>query len=689
MIGTMAKRQPIDGAPRLRATVPSPITKTPGACRFLLLALALVVVTFVVYLPALRGGFVFDDDSLIVHNRLIHAIDGLYRFWFTAQAPDYYPLTWSLWWAEWRLWGDNATGYHVVNVLLHAVNAVLVWTVLRRLKIPGAWVAALVFAVHPVNVATVAWISEQKNTLSMLFYLLAILLYLKFDEDARWRWYGLSLASFLLALLSKTAVVMLPVVLLGCLWWRRDRIRGQDLLRIMPFLVLSFVLGLVTVWFQHNRALGGHTIRTDGFLVRLVSAGWAPWFYLCKDLCPFDLNVIYPKWLIDTSYWVSYVPGILVLACLTLFWWKRDAGGRSLLFAFGYFVVTLFPVLGFIDQGFYGVSLVADHWQYYSIIGIIALVTGMGATICERWGRQGQCGGMVAATVVVIILATATWVRSGVYADSRTLWQDSLMKNPNAWMAHNNLGFLLASDGNLSGAKIHYEQALRLNADYAAAHNNLGTALLRTGKVPDAIEHLKRAVDIEPDWAAAHNNLGGAFLQAGETQDAIEQFEQAVRIDPDYADAHYNLGNALWKAGRKPEAIEHYERATILEPNFAQAHNNLGVLLQADQLAEAVVHLKRALEINPKYAEAHFNLGKALVQSGKDEEAVAQYQEALRLEPDYADAHYDVAVLLAREGKIGEARLHLQKGLELEPNSDRFRRAMEELQRQGGAAKGD
>jgi tetratricopeptide (TPR) repeat protein len=649
--------------------------------------LALAIVTFVVYFPALGGGFVFDDDSLIIHNRLIHACNGLYRFWFTTQTTDYYPLTWSLWWVEWRLWGNNAAGYHVVNLLLHAVNAILAWTVLRQLKIPGAWLAGLVFAIHPVNVATAAWISEQKNTLSMLLYLMGILLYLRFDEEVRWRWYGLSLAAFLLALLSKTAVVMLPVVLLVCLWWRHGKIRRQDLLGVVPFFVFSLVLGLVTVWFQHNRVLGGHAMRTDSFPARLVSAGWAPWFYLYKIVWPFDLNLIYPKWQIDIASWVSYVPGILLLGCLALFWWKRGAEGRPLLFAFGYFVVTLFPVLGFIDQGFYGVSLVADHWQYYSIIGIIALLTGGGAAICERLGREGRYAGGVASVAVVIVLATAAWARCGVYANSRTLWQDTLAKNPNAWMAHNNLGVLLASGGDLADAALHYEEALRLNPNYAGAHNNLGTVLLRTGKVPEAIGHFERAVDIEPDWAVAHNNLGGGFLEAGEVPDAIKQFGLAVQIDPDYAEAQYNLGNALWKAGRKTEAIEHYEKATVLNPDFAQAHNNLGVLLQADQVMAAVSHYERALQINPNYVEAHFNLGKALVQSGKDEEAITQYQQALRLNPNYVDAHYDLAVLLAREGKVDEAFLHLQSGLKLEPNSDRFRQAMDELRRSPGAAR--
>ena len=265
--------------------MPSPTTKAPSTRRFWLLAFALAVVTFVVYFPALGGGFVFDDDSLIIQNQLIHASDGLHRFWFTTQAPDYYPLTWSLWWVEWHLWGDNASAYHVVNVLLHAVNVILVWRILRRLKIPGAWLAALVFAVHPVNVATVAWISEQKNTLSMLFYAIAILLYLKFDEEGNGRSYLFSLAAFLLALLSKSAVVMLPVVLLGCVWWQRRRIQWKDVLRTLPFFALSLGSGLTTIWFQHNRALGGHAVRTGGFLSHLAAAcGWFG-FICTKSFC--------------------------------------------------------------------------------------------------------------------------------------------------------------------------------------------------------------------------------------------------------------------------------------------------------------------------------------------------------------------------------------------------------------------
>ena len=330
---------------------------------WLTLAKLLVGLTFIAYLPALGGGFVFDDGPLIVMNRLVRAHDGLYRFWFTTEASDYYPLTGSFWWFQWRIFGYHAGGYHAVNILLHAVNAILVWVILRRLKVPGAWLAAVVFAVHPVNVATVAWISEQKNTLSMLFSAVATLLYLRFYEDGRWRWYGLSFAAFLLALFSKTAVVMLPLVLLGCGWWMRGRLRWKDLLCSVPFFILSLVLGLVTIWFQHHRALH-HLVRSDGFPARLAAAGWVPWFYLYKALLPVNLTLMYPKWSVDASGWLSYVPGAALIVCFLVFWRARRTWGRPLLFGFGYFVAMLVPVLGFFDQGFYTYSLVADHWQY-------------------------------------------------------------------------------------------------------------------------------------------------------------------------------------------------------------------------------------------------------------------------------------------------------------------------------------
>ena len=556
--------------------------RSPGAA-----AALLILLTVAAYLPVMRAGFIWDDDMLITGNRLVKASDGLYRFWFTTQAPDYYPLTWSLWWAEWRLWGASAMGYHVVNVFLHAANVVLVWMVLRRLKIPGAWLAALVFAIHPVNVATVAWVSEQKNTLSMMFFLMAILSYLRFDEESRWKWYVVSLAAFLLALLSKSAAVMLPVVLLGCLWWRHGEVRRRDFLRSAPFFALSLLLGLATVWFQYHRVLKGGTVRADGFLGRLAVAGYAVWFYLYKALLPVNLSAVYPRWDIRASLWASYLPEAILMGCLTLFWRKRKTWGRPILFGLGYFLTTLFPVLGFFDQDFYQYSFVSDHWQYYSIVGVIALAVAAGVMIGHHLCGQWRRGGAVAVVAVFMALGAGTWRRSIVYASEETLWQDAAAKNPDGWMPHYNLGTCLLQAGRLEGAIAHFEQAVRIRPDLAKVQSNLGIALAQDGRAQEAVMHFERALQIDPDLADVHGNLGHALMLQGNESGAIEHWRQALRIKPDYAEIQYDLGLALEQSGKIEEAIEHYELALKLQPDFVEARTKL-------QLAQRTLARQRA-----------------------------------------------------------------------------------------------
>ncbi len=407
----------------------------------------IVLVTVVTYLPVLRGGFIWDDDVLITENPMVKAPDGLHRFWFTAEAADYRPMTWSLWWLEWKLWGDHAAGYHAVNVLLHAMNAILIWIILRRLRIPVAWLGGLLFAVHPVNVVTVAWVSEQKNTLSMFFMALSILSYLKFDEEGHRRWHVLSWMTFLAALLSKTGMIMEPFALLGCVWWRHGRWQRKDWLRCAPFFFACAVMGLVTV-VQHQHVLAGEIVRT-GAASRLVTAGWIPWFYLSKALLPVNLTMIYPKWELDASHWVSWVPGLALTGCFVLFWCKRKTWGRPLLFGFGYFVVMFFPVLGFFDQAFYRYSLVSDHWQYYSIVGVIALVVAGGEKVCRQWGGLSAPLGMAVGAAVVMAMGAVTWSRAAIYAHGETLWRDAVAKNPSAWVAHANLALALARAGQI------------------------------------------------------------------------------------------------------------------------------------------------------------------------------------------------------------------------------------------------
>jgi protein O-mannosyl-transferase len=617
-----------------------------------LLALLLVGGTILAYLPVWHAGLIWDDRSLVIDNPLIHQADGLYKFWFSTQPVDYYPVTSTMLWLEWRLWGANPLGYHVVNVLVHAFNAVLLWRLLQGLKLPGAWLAAAIFAVHPVNVESVAWIAERKNALAMVFFLLSLLWYSRSDPgpvvaapeepQARRRWYGLSLAAFLLALLSKTVVAPMPLVLLGLAWWRRGHVQRRDLWRILPFLVAAIVVGLISHWFQSHRAIGNDIVRTDSFWARLAGAGWAVWFYLYKAALPVGLCTIYPRWNIDGGQWWSYVPGFLLVVVLVTCWRYRRGWGNGPLLCLGYFVVMLLPVLGFLDIGFMAMSLVADHWQYFAIIGPISLAA---ATIARR-----QRGLPVAAMggVLLLVLGVLTWRQSATYADPATFWRAAITANPRAWLAHNNLGSALFEQGQVDEAIGHFRRALEIEPGFAKAHYNLAGILRDKGQVDEAAIHFQRALEIQPNYSTAHYNFGEILRQKGRLDEAIVHFRRAVEIHPEYADAQNALGATLLRKGQVDEAVIPLQKALELRPDRAEDHNNLaGVLWQQGRVAEAITHYQMALALRPDYALAHHNLGKLLQQEGQVREAIAHYESALEIQPDFAAARGSLAWVLA------------------------------------------
>jgi protein O-mannosyl-transferase len=641
-----------------------------------LLGLLLAVATFAAYHPAWHGGPIWDDESHVVHNPLLEEPDGLQRIWFSMEAPQYYPLVFSSFRLERTLWGLNLTGYHLVNLLLHTASALLLWQLLGQLGVRGAWLAAAVFALHPVNVESVAWITERKNTLSMFFYLLSLLLYLRFEEQSKVQsleskvepgapanaprstlrpsrftfhaspYYLLSLATFVLGLLSKTAIAPLPLVLSLIAWWQRGRITGRDAWRTVPFFAAAAVLIPLTVAFEHQA--GSEIIRGDSFWSRMAGAGWAVWFYLYKALLPLELIFVYPRWRIDPATVLSWMPALLVVLSFLVCWRYRRGWGKACLFGLSYFLVMLSPTLGFVNIYFMRYTLVSDHWQYLAIIGPIALAA---AALSQALGssdgrrhvlRPVVCGGLLLG------LAVLTRHQSANYTNMETLWRITIARNPQCWLAHHNLGVMLLDLGQVDQGLDHFQAALAAQPSFAESHIGLANVLRGKGHVDESITHARRALELRPDLVEAHTELAAGLLRKGEINEAILHYHRAALMRPSSADIQNALANALIQRGRVAEARTHFQRALQIRPDFPEAHNNLGLtLLQAGAVDAATAHFQQALTLQPTNAPAHSHLAQALLQEGHVQEAIEHYQAALAIRPDDAYTLNNLAWVLA------------------------------------------
>jgi len=583
----------------------------------ILTAALIVCCTLLVYLPALDGGLLWDDAAHVTRPEL-RSLHGLWRIWSDPGATQqYYPLLHSAFWVEYKLWGDATLGYHMANLLLHAAAAILVMLIMRRLGLPGACLAALIFALHPVCVESVAWIAEQKNTLSTVFYLSAALLYLQFDQTRRRSQYFLALALFAMALATKTVTDTLPAALLVVFWWQRGRLGlKRDVAPLLPWFALGAAAGIFTAWVERTLVGAEGPDFSLTLVERFLLAGRALWFYVGKLVGPANLMFFYPRWQVDSAEWWQYLFPLAALAALAglclLARKHRGPLAGALIFA-----GTLFPALGFFNVYPFVYSYVADHFQYIASLGIIVPVAaGLASAVTaatRRWAVAAACG-------VLVVLGVLTWQQCGMYSDMETLFQETLERNPTCWIAHYNLGVLIAGvPGRLPEAIQHYREAARLKPDYAMAHYNLGLALAQT---PDGLP------------------------------EAIEEYRAALRANPNSAMAHNNLGLALSKIpGRLPEAIEEYGAALRSDQDLAEAHNNLGIALlnTPGRLSEAIPHFQAALRSKPESAEIHNNLGGAFsLEPGRLREAIEEYRTALRLQPDYPDARYNLEVALSK-----------------------------------------
>src|SRR5438094_2980750 len=579
-----------------------------------LFGVLLAALTIFAYYPAWHGGFLWDDDDYIINNKLLTAPDGWQRIWFSLDSPSqYFPLTYSTFRVEHASWRLTPTGYHWVNLLLHVANALLVWAVLARLKVPGAWLAAAVFALHPVQVESVAWISERKNVLMAFFFLLTLLAWIAFVDQRTKRprfFYCPALVFYALALSAKTTACTLPAALFLVLWLRKRPINRQRIFQIIPFLLMGIAMGLLAVWWERYRQ--GTIQAAFPFLSpleRVLVASRAVWFYLSKLIWPSNLTFIYPKWNISPEHLLDYISLVAAIAVCMAIYWLRRYTGRSVEVAAAFFVATLSPVLGFMMLFTFRYTFVADHYQYLACIGPIALASAGIVSLADALKQQRAfiCS---AALFAVAMLAILTWWQSSMYGDVETLWRTTLARNPECWMADTNLGIVLLEKGQVDDAIAHYRHALQLQPNWWDAEYNLGTALLSKGEVDEAIVHSEKAVTMQPNDPDAQVALGSALLEKKRIDEAIMHYQEALAMRPDYFLARYGLGRALLEKGELDTAIQHFRAALLIWPEHADCHTVLAVALdEKGETAQAIQHYEKALEISPKSIPALTNLG--------------------------------------------------------------------------------
>lgn len=537
--------------------------------------LVILLAGLLIYAPTFHGDWLWDDDQEITASAILPDPNGLVKIWMGKAGADYFPLKTTVQWLFYRVNQTNPTGWHLLNITFHLLNALLVWKVLARLGVREAWLGGLLFCIHPILVESVGWVSELKNTLSLPFLLLAMLAWIRFDDHRRESDYAWAIVLFLAAILCKTSVVMFPFVILLYGWWKRGTLGVMDLVRSAPFFLVSLALGLLTVYFQFKRAIGTETIPVGDWDSRLATAGMAIWFYFYKCVLPFGLLPIYPRWEVDPPAWWMFLAWPALAGVVFWFWTKRKAWGRHVLFGLGFFLINLFPILGFITMSYMRITWVADHFVYLPVVGLIGLAAAAAGTAYHAASADARRWLYGTGLVVLVALTIQSHRYAGVFANEYEMWTYTLKHNPSAWQAHSRLGKVMLERGNNDAAFYHIGESVRLRPDLAETHNNYGAMLEKKGDLNAAVEELRTAVRIAPDILIYKVNLGSLLVRMGRHAEGLEVYEELLRAEPGNPTFLCNQGVALYFLGRNDEAISSFQKALAINPDLKDARENL------------------------------------------------------------------------------------------------------------------
>jgi len=572
-------------------------------------AIVLILTTLLAYRPVWHGTPLMDDQTYLITKPELRTASGLVTLLVEPQTTkQYHPLVNTVFWVGNKFWGSSMLGYHLIGIFLHTASALLLWKILRQLEIAGAWLAAALFALHPVQVDSVAWLAEIKNTLSGVFFFSCILAYLHFDQTRNRRAYALALFLFCVGLLAKAIVAMAIVVLSILFWWKRGRLQWKrDLQPLIPFVLMGIASGLATAWMERKFSGAEGETFAFSFLERLLIAGRAFWFYLSKSFWPTNLSFVYPRWNVNAQTWWQWLFPF-AMACLFAVAWSLRNRWSWFLAGLLVFGVILSPLLGFFNVLFFNYSFVTDHFQYLAILGIIVPVSAGGTILLKRFNRAEQIVGYGLVFALLGGLALLTLKHSVMYRDVETCSRLVLEKNPNHWPTRNNLGTALLQKGDLDGALSCFETALQNAPSRPGVQKNI------------------------------YRNIGDVFSRKGNLDEAIAQFEKCLSMSPDFAEAHHDLANALRRKGQYRDAIRHYEASLQIQPRSVLTMNNLGWLL-ATCADGSVRNGARAVEI-----AAHANmlsggedplilhtLAAAYAENGQFSQAVETAERALQL----------------------------------------------------------
>jgi len=640
----------------------------------------LLLLTLVAYVPAIRSNFIWDDNRHVTENKNLRDTQGLVNIWtqrglINGGTPQYYPLTHTMYWLEYQAWGAEPLGYHLVNVLLHGISAILVWEILRRLKVPGAWAAAAIWALHPINIESVAWVSEGKNVLAGVCFFGAILAYLEGKGIGEGSgvgvqgsgkksipplgWFGISLGLFVCALLSKTVACSMPAVMVLILWWKKE-LKAKDFAILLPFVVVGLALGLGTAQMEREYvgAVGPEWDQLT-WVHRILIAGRALWFYAATLVMPVNQSFIYTRWDVGAAWqWVFPIGAVVAIGALVL---SRKRLGDGPLVAVLYFAGTLVPALGFFNVYPMRYSFVADHFQYLSGLGLIVLAV----VVLSKVLRSTPVAA-VGTVMLIGALMGATWVRASAFYDEITLWQDTVAKNPECWMAHHNLGVALQKDAieylkannpeaiaaaqsEMTEAEKQYKRTLEINPKHEWAHFGLGTLYMLERRMPEAKAELEKSIPNSPNPSQSYAQLGLLMVETHKFDEAEPYLRKALELEDrplnknryipiHLAETRIALAKILEAKNDMPDAEGLYRDALQIKPGNREARLRLGILLGAGgDIADAAEHFKYILRDHPEDFEAWKYLGNALAMKGDVRFGEMALQQSLKIKPDQKD----------------------------------------------------